>query len=221
MDEAIAHCSKAVRIAPNDPDAQVALGNALLQKERIDDAIVHYQKALSIRPDYFLAHHSLSHAFLEKGEIDAAIPHCRAELLIQPENADAHTNLAIALDEKGQTAEAIMHYRKAVEIAPRSLSAANNLAWLLATCSDASLRNGDKALELAVQANQLSRGANPLVLRTLAAAYAETRQFGKAAETAHAALQLAKMQGDKSLAAELQQEIAFYEVSLPYREAPK
>ena len=221
VDEAIAHCSKAVRIAPNDPDAQVALGNALLQKERIDDAIVHYQKALSIRPDYFLAHHSLSHAFLEKGEIDAAIPHCRAELLIQPENADAHTNLAIALDEKGQTAEAIMHYRKAVEIAPRSLSAANNLAWLLATCSDASLRNGDKALELAVQANQLSHDANPLVLRTLAAAYAETRQFGKAAETAHAALHLAKMQGDKSLAAELQQEIPFYEVSLPYREAPK
>jgi len=34
-------------------------------------------------------------------------------------------------------------------------------------------------------------------------------------------LQLAKMQGDKSLAAELQQEIPFYEVSLPYREAPK
>ena len=221
VDEAIVHCSKAVRIAPNDPDAQVALGNALAGKERIDDAIVHYEKALAIRPDYFIAHYTLSHALLQKGEIDAAIVHCRAALLIQPKNADAHTSLAIALDERGQTAEAIMHYRKAVEIAPRSLSAANNLAWLLATCSDASLRNGDKALELALQANQLSHEPNPLVLRTLAAAYAETRQFGKAAETAHAALQLAKTQGDKSLAAELQQEIPFYEVSLPYREAPK
>jgi protein O-mannosyl-transferase len=221
VDEAIAHCSNAVRIAPNDSDALVALGNALLQKERIDDAIVYYQKALSIRPDYFLAHHSLGHAFLEKGEIDAAISHCRAALLIQSENADAHTNLAIALDEKGQTAEAIQHYKKALEISPQSVSALTNLAWLLATCSNASFRNGTKAIELAGEADQLSGGTNTLVLRALAAAYAESGQFGRAIEIARAAMQLARTQGDNSLAGALQQEIALYELALPYRETPK
>jgi len=219
VDEAIAHCSKAVRIAPNDPDALVALGTALLQKERIDDAIVYYQKALSIRPDYFLAHHGLGHAFLEKGEIDAAISHCRAALLIQSENADAQTNLAIALDEKGQTAEAIQHYEKALEISPQSASALANLAWLMATCSNTSFRNGTKAIELAGQANQLSGGTNTLVLRTLAAAYAESGQFGKAIEIARAAMQLARTQGDNSLTGAFQQEIALYEMGLPYREA--
>jgi len=221
VDEAIAHCSNAVRIAPNDPDALVSLGNALLQKERIDDAIVYYQKALSIRPDYFLAHHSLGHAFLEKGEIDAAISHCRAALLIQSENADAHTNLAIALDEKGQAAEAIQHYQKALEISPQSISALTNLAWLLATCSNASFRNGTKAIELAREADQLSGGSNTLVLRALAAAYAESGQFGKAIEIARAAMQLARTQGDNSLAGAFQQEIALYELALPYREMPK
>ncbi len=221
VDEAIAHCSNAVRIAPNDPDALVALGNALLQKERIDDAIVYYQKALSIRPDYFLAHHSLGHAFLEKGEIDAAIFHCRAALLIRPENADAHTNLAIALDEKGQTAEAIQHYQKALEISPQSVSALTNLGWLMATSSNPSFRNGTKAIELAGQANQLSGGTNTLVLRTLAAAYAESGQFGKAIEIARAAMQLARTQVDNSLAGALQQQIALYELALPYRETPK
>jgi len=221
VDDAIAHCSNAVRIAPNDPDALVALGNALLQKERIDDAIVYYQKALAIRPDYFLAHHSLSRAFLEKGELDAAISHCRAALLIQPQNADAHTNLAIALDGKGQTAEAIQHYEKALEISPRSVSALTNLAWLLGTCSNASFRNGSRAIQLARQADELSGGTNTLVLRTLAAAYAESRQFGKAIENVRAAIQLARMQGDNSLAGALQQEIALYELALPYREAPK
>jgi len=221
VDEAIVHCSKAVTIAPNDPDAQVALGNALLQKERIDDAIVHYQKALSMRPDYFLAQHSLSHAFLEKGEIDAAIFHCRAALLIQPENADAHTNLAIALDEKGQTAEAVQNYEKALEISPQSVSALTNLAWLLATCSNASFRNGTKAIELSGEADQLSGGTNTLVLRALAAAYAESGQFGKGIEIARAAMQLARTQGDNSLAGALQQEIALYELALPYRETPK
>ena len=221
VDEAIAHCSNAVRIAPNDPDALVALGNALLEKERIDDAIVYYQKALSIRPDYFLAHHSLGHAFLEKGEIDAAIFHCRAALLIRPENADAHTNLAIALDEKGQTAEAIQHYQKALEISPQSVSALTNLAWLMATSSNPSFRNGTKAIELAGQANQLSGGTNTLVLRTFAAAYAESGQFGKAIEIARTAMQLARSQGDNSLAGSLQQQIALYELALPYRETPK
>ena len=221
VDEAIAYCNKAAAMEPNDPDAQVALGSALLEKERIDDAIVYYQKALSIRPDYFLAHHSLGHAFLEKGEIDAAIFHCRAALLIQPENADAHTNLAIALDEKGQTAEATQHYQKALEISPQSVSALTNLAWLMATSSNPSFRNGTKAIELAGQANQLSGGTNTLVLRTLAAAYAESGQFGKAIEIARAAMQLARTQVDNSLAGALQQQIALYELALPYRETPK
>jgi protein O-mannosyl-transferase len=221
VDEAILYCDKAVAMQPNDPDAQVALANALLQKKRIDDAIVHYQKAVAIRPDYFLARHGLGHALLEKGELDGAIDHCRAALLIKPNDTDCHTVLGIALDEKGRSAEAIQHYEKALEISPESVSALNNLAWLLATCSKAQLRNGARAVELARQADQLSGGTNALVLRTLAAGYAEAGQFGKAIESARAAMQVAQKQGDNSLTGTLEQEIALYELALPYREAPK
>src|SRR5439155_1124618 len=180
-----------------------------------------WRTTLARNPDCWMAHNNLGIVLFQKGEINAAISHCRAALLIQPKNPDAHTTLAVALDERGQTAEAITHYKNALEISPRSISAANNLAWLLATSSTASLRNGDKALELARQANQLSGGANPLVLGTLAAAYAETRQFERAIEIARAASQLAKMQGESALVARLQQETELYEMSLPYREAPK
>ena len=221
VDEAIFYCDKAVTMQPGDPDAQVALANALLQKRRIDDAIVHYQKAVSIRPDYFLARYGLGHALLEKGELDNAIEHSRAALSIQPNDADCHTVLAIALDEKGQSTEAIEHYEKALKISPRSVSALNNLAWLLATGSNASLRNGVRAIQFAQQADQLSGGKNTLVLRTLAAAYAEAGQFGKAIESAQAAMQLARSHGDDSLASELQQDIALYELGLPYREVAK
>jgi tetratricopeptide (TPR) repeat protein len=221
VDEAIFYCDKAVRMQPNDPDAHVAFANALLQKKRTDDAIAHYQKAVAIRPDYFFARYGLGHALLEKGKLDSAIEHSRAALLIQPNNADCHTVLAIALDEKGQWAEAIQHYEKALEISPQSISALNNLAWLLAAGSNASLRNGARAIQFAQQADQLSGGTNVLVLRTLAAAYAEAGQFGKAIETAHAAMQLGQSQRDDSLATELQQEIALYELGLPYREMSK
>jgi len=142
-------------------------------------------------------------------------------LLIQPDNADCHTILGIALDQTGRSAEAIQHYEKALEISPQSVSALNNLAWLLATCSNESLRNGVRAIQLARQAGQLSGDANAVVLRTLAAAYAEAGQFGKAIESAQAAMQVARNQGDDSLANELQQEIELYELGLPYRETPK
>jgi len=221
VDEAIFYCNKAAMMQPNDPDAQVALANALLQKRQVDDAIVHYQKAVAIRPDYFLARYGLGHALLEEGKFDAAIEHSRAALLIQPNNADCQTVLAIALDEKGQAAEAIKHYEKALAISPQSVSALNNLAWLLATGSNGALRNGVRAIQFAQQADQLSGGNNALVLRTLAAAYAEVGQFGKAIESAHAAMRLAQMQSDNSLAGELEQDTALYELGLPYREAPK
>jgi len=221
VDEAIFYCDKAVRMQPNDPDAQVALANALLQKRRIDDAIVHYQKAVAVRPDYFLARYGLGHALLEKGEFDAAIDHSRAALLIQPNDADCHTVLAVALDEKGQSAGAIEHYEKALEISPQSVSALNNLAWLLATSSDGSLRNGNGAVQFAQKADQLSAGTNAVVLRTLAAAYAEAGQFGKAIKSAQTAMQLAQSQRAESLINELQQQIALYELGLPYRETAK
>jgi tetratricopeptide (TPR) repeat protein len=221
VDEAIFYCDKAVAKQPNDPDAQVALANALLQRKRIDDAIVHYQKAVAIRPDYFLARYGLGHALLEKGQLDGAIEHCRAALLIRPEHPDCHTILAIALDERGRSAEAIEHYERALGISPQSVSALNNLAWLLATCSDASLRDGARAIQLARQADQLSGGTNALVLRTLAAGYAEAGQFEKAIESGRTATRVAQMQGDHSLAVQLEQEIALYELGLPYHEAPK
>jgi protein O-mannosyl-transferase len=221
VDEAISHCERAVAMEPNDPDGQVSLGNALLEKKRIDEAIIHYQKAMAIWPDHFLARYSLGQAFLEKGELDTAIAHCRAALLIRPDDADCHTVLAAALDEKGETAEAIQHYEKALKIFPQSISALTNLAWLLATSPSESLRNGGKAVEIARLADQLSGGTNTVVLRTLAAAYAETGQFGKAIESARTAVQLARMHDDDSLTMELEQQIALYRLHKPYHETPK
>src|SRR5438552_2205292 len=221
VDEAILHCEKAVAMRPTDPDAQVSLGDALFQKGRIDEAITHYQKAITVHPDHFLARYSLGHALLEKGELDSAIQVCRSALLLRPSDADCHTTLAIALEEKGNPAEAIQHYQKALELAPRSISALTNLAWLLATSQDASLRNGSKAVELAGQADRLVGGTNTRVLRTLAAAYAENGEFANAIRTGRSAMQLARMHGEDALTTDLDQQIALYQLGMPYRDTAK
>jgi Flp pilus assembly protein TadD len=206
---------------PTDPDAQVSLGNALFQKGRIDEAIAHYQEAITVHPDHFLARYSLGQALLEKGELEGAIQVCRSALLLRPSDVDCQTTLAIALEEKGNPAEAIQHYQKALELAPSSIPTLTNLAWLLATSPDASLRNGPKAVELAKQADRLVRGTNTLVLRTLAAAFAENGEFADAIRTARSAMQLARMHGEDAVVKDLDQQIALYQLGMPYRETVK
>ena len=221
VDEAILHCERAVRMRPTDPDAQVSLGNALFQKGRVDDAIAHYQAAITAHPDHFLARYSLGHALLEKGELDGAIEICRSALLLRPSDVDCQTTLAIALEEKGNPLEAIQHYEKALQLAPTSIPTLTNLAWLLATSPDASLRNGPKAIELAKQGDRLVGGTNTLVLRTLAAAYAENGEFANAIRTARSAMQLARMHGEDGVMTDLDQQIALYQLGMPYRETAK
>jgi protein O-mannosyl-transferase len=221
IDEGLLHAQRAATLKGNDPEVQVGLGNALLHKGLVEQAIAHYEKALTLRPYYFAAHYNLSSALLEKGDVDAAILHCRAALSIQPQHGDTYTNLAMALAEKGEPAEAIRQYEEALQIAPGSVPAQTNLAWLLATCPNSSLRNGNRALDLAGQANQLSGGSNPIVLRSLAAAYAEVGQFAKAAEVAQRAERLASEQSFHSLVPALQDEIKSYQANRPYREATK
>jgi tetratricopeptide (TPR) repeat protein len=220
-DEALPHCQRAVAMRPTDPDAQVSLGNALLQKGRIDEAIPHYQEAIRLRPDHFLARYSLGHALLEKGDLDDAIQLCRSALLLRGSDADCQTTLAIALEEKGDAAEAVDHYQKALEVSPQSISTLTNLAWLLATSQNASVRNGSKAVELAKQADRLTGGANTVVLRTLAAAYAEIGEFANAVRTARSAVELTRLHGETSLTSDLDEQIRLYQLGMPYRDSPK
>jgi protein O-mannosyl-transferase len=87
---------------------------------------------------------------------------------------------------------------------------------LLAASPDPGLRNGLRAIGLAQRADQLSKGKNPLILGTLAAAYAEAGQFGDAVKTIDRALPLAA--GDSALASALQKQEALYKEGKPFHE---
>jgi len=119
------------------------------------------------------------------------------------------------LNQRGQVDEAIQHWQKALQIRPQYLPAQNNLAWVLATNPDPSLRNGGKAIQLALQANQFTGGTNLLILRTLAAAYAGAGQFTNALMTAGQALQLAATEQNMTMIKSLQAQMKLYESGQP------
>ena len=73
------------------------------------------------------------------------------------EGREASTLLwANAFLKKGLQKDAIAEYEHAARIFPRDFVARNKLAWLLATSSDASIRDGKRAIEVAEQTVQLS-----------------------------------------------------------------
>jgi tetratricopeptide (TPR) repeat protein len=218
VDEAITHFEKALEKQPAYALAHSNLANALLQKGDIDEAIRHYQKTLELPFDHAESHYSIGNALRKEGEIDEAILHYRKALELRPDYANAHNNLANALRQKGLIGEAVLHYQKALQSEPGSILIQNNLAWLLATSSNPSVSNGAKAVELAQKANRLTGGDDPVILHTLAAAYAESGQFSEAVETARHALELAEAHGVTGLAESLRNKIVLYQAGSPYHE---
>src|SRR6202035_1109338 len=156
--------------------------NALLKKGEVDEALVHYNRAVSEKPNDPDTRVALANALVSKGRIDDAMLHYRKLLEIQPDNAEGHNILGTVLIQQGRVKEAIEQWQETLVMHPENGNAKSNLAWVFATYPEESIRNGTRAVQLAEQAVQLSGGKNPIVLRTLAAAYAESARFKEAIE---------------------------------------
>ncbi|HUD45319.1 MAG TPA: tetratricopeptide repeat protein [Candidatus Baltobacteraceae bacterium] len=219
--EALVHFRKALEIEPDDAEAHFYLGNILGQTGHMDEAIAHFRRTVEINPGYVDAHVNLGNVLLQTGKVDEAIAQFQTALQLKPDDAKAQNNLGNAFLKKGNVGEAITHYQTALQIQPADPSVQNNLAWLLATCPEASLRNGNKAVELAQQAEALTRGENPVVLHTLAAALAEAGRFSDAVETAQRALRLAEAQSNAMLADALQSEMKLYRAGSAFHSPAK
>ena len=216
MDEAVGHWQKALRIRPQDAPTHNNLATVLLGKGQVDEAITHLRQALASDPGLAIAHNSLGNALLRKGELDEAIARFREAVRLRPDLARAQCSLGGALLRKGQVAEAVEHYQAALAVQPATVSVLTAVAWALATCPEASVRNGPRAVELAEQAERLAGGANPAVLATLAAAYAEASRFPEAVAVAQRALVMVSPQASQSQA--IRAQLVRYNTGSPFRD---
>ena len=219
IDAAIYHCQKALEVWPDDAGANNCLGYIQLQRGQMDEAEKHFRIALEAQPDYTPARNNLGLALLQSGHGDDAIAQFQKVLEINPAIPDAENSLGYALLRKGQADQAVAHYRRALELKADYVGAANNLAWTLATNPNDSVRNGTQAVQFAERANQLSPGSL-VIIRTLAAAYAEAGRFPEAVAADSQAFQLASSQGNVAFTKVLQRELELYRSAQPLRENP-
>ena len=186
------------------------LGCARLEQGQIPGAISNFESALVLQPNFPQAYYNMGRAFMTNRQPDVAVECFQHALALDTNAAEIHYKLANALVQLNRPADAIAEFSKTLQLKPGMDEAANNLAWLLATCPDRSLRDGAKAVALARQASEHSQDQNPVILGTLAAAYAETGQRAEALATAQRARQLALAQNKPALARMLESQASQY-----------
>ena len=187
-----------------------------------------WEDAVAVTPDNQTAHQNLAAALWSKGRTAeankhsraAAIAHARTTLKDYPFDVATHNDLGVLLAQNGDVRGGIEQWEISLQLSPDDGNALNNLAWVLATYPTDTIRDGKRAVELAVKATTLPGGNVPIVIRTLAAAYAEAGDFSKAIETGQRALDLATAQSNTSLLSTLRHEIELYQAHTPYRESP-
>jgi type IV pilus biogenesis/stability protein PilW len=216
--EAIAEFQKAIRARPEYVEANYNLGLALAEEGRFDEAANCFRKAIQSRPDYAAACHNLGNVLTAQGRLEEAIAQYQRAIQLMPELAPAHYRLGVALQTRRNFGAAAAEYRKVLALEPKQVAAHIQLAWLLATCSDASIRNGTQAVELAEQARELAGNESPQLLDTLAAAYADAGRYSDAVAMARQALDLAGAGRDPVMVEALQTRLHLYQANSPCHE---
>jgi Flp pilus assembly protein TadD len=214
----VEHLQKAVALIPNNAEAQLSLGAALATAGRGTEALEHFTKAIVLKPKNSKAHYNLANLLASLGRVDESMEHYQRALDLDPKFNHARYQYALLLQSQGRFAEAAEEFNTILGFDPKHVPAMNNLAWLLAACPDNTVRDGKHAVELALQAEQLSRGKSPEILDTLACAYAEAGDFPSAIETVKSAMSLAAAQNKDTLAASMQVRLMDYQTDLPYRD---
>jgi protein O-mannosyl-transferase len=217
-EEALRHFREAVRINPEYAEALNNLGAALAASGRRNEAIANFEKALQIAPNNPEAHSNLGLVLVDAGRPAEAIPHLQAALRTNPSDVSALYTLGLAYYQRGEDAAAVQQWRKTLDLRPHNIQTLQRLSWLLATSPQAAVCDGAEAVRLAQDAAQRRGSRDATMLDTLAAAFAASGDFPRAARTADQALTLANRTGNTAAADAIAARLQQYRRGQPCRE---
>ena len=165
--------------------------------------------------------HNLVWQLVDLGYLDETVAYIAKNKKLLENHYDMPKLLVLVgngLLARGEAILAMSYYREALKIEVNYGEAQNNLAWVLSTHPDESIRDGEEALRLITTAVKVRSGKASSLLDTLAAAYAEEKQFEQAIAAAKQAIEFAKSGGQYELAKRIERRLQLYEAAQPYRD---
>ena len=209
--EAIEQARHAVGADPEGKQPKELLASLLMQSGRLEDL----QEAASVAPELVSAHMALGAALGRVGRYAEAAQSFSRATEMAPGNEQAWFGKATALLLADQEAGALKALDNALRRFPASLPLQHALARLLAAANDSQVRDGRRALDLAVKVFRsyatIEHG------QTLAMAQAAVGEYEQAAAMQRKVIERAKAVGRTDLLPELQAQLASYLAGKPVR----
>ena len=215
-EKAIRELTEAVRINPADPLTYVDRGVFYKELKDYGKAIADYSEAIRLDPRWSTTYFNRANVFKIRGDYDKAVSDYSAAIRLDPKDPDAYFNRANTYRLTKQYARAADDWSEVVRLDGQDAEARDRLGWLLATCPDETVRNGERAVEHAGIACELADGKSARYLATLAAAFAEAGRFDLAVKWQTRALE--SPQYDREEGSSARQRLQLFENRKPYRE---
>jgi Flp pilus assembly protein TadD len=219
LDKAIADFTQAIRLNPRDAVAYGLRGKAYSDKGDLNTAIGDLNESIRLKPNDALTRNNRGYVLTKRGRLDLALQDLNEAVRLDPRSALAYANRGYTYSRRGEFQKALDDFNEAIRLDPKDGRAYNSLAWLLATCPDASFRDGQKAIGAAKKACELVDWKLWYFVGTLAAAYAEAGEFPEAVSRQKQALGMKGM--NERERAEAEAHLGLYEQRKPYHEPPR
>ena len=215
-EKALADLETVLRDDPNLPAALELRGLIAAEQGDYDAAIRDFRRLVAKNPDDPVLVTQLGTLYLAAKQPREAIRRFTRALEIDEKNFPSRRGRSDAEISIGDHKAARADLEKALELRPDDTGVLNNLAWLLATSPDDDLRDGKRAIELAVKACEKTEWKQAHIVSTLAAGHAETGDFAAAKKFSRQAVELEEDAAE--VREQLRQELASYEAGKPWRE---
>jgi protein O-mannosyl-transferase len=213
-DDAIAWYERTLALVPDHDLARrhLAILRATQTERRADqlatagragEAAAEYARALALDPKRSHSRAARGMLMMKRGQFREAAADLELAVDAGVTDEEVHNALAFALLQTGDAGRAVTVLERAVASHPDSVNLKHNLARLLATAADPAVRDGSRAVELALDVCARTGNADPRALDTLAAAYAAAGRFESARAAAIRAEARARELGDGDTAAEI------------------
>ncbi len=216
LDKALADFDEAICLDAQCFEAYNMRGHAWILKKEYVRAIEDFNEAIRLNsPDKHIKYNR-GVTYLKIDQYEEALADLNEAVLLDPTFAATYPARAYVLKRQGDYSDAYEDLAHAICLKPGDACNYETLSRWLATVNEKQFRDGQRAVELATKACELTEWRSDSYIETLACAFAESGDFESAIKRLEQAIELAPQSRTKTR----NKMMAMFRNGKPYRDDP-